>query len=261
VYGDPNGHITIAVFGDSHAEQWMSGLIPPAKAKGWRLVTLTKSACPSIRVNFAEPNFQGDRPSCNLWRKRAFAWIDNHHPDVVLVANSRGYMLLDRNGHRLSRSASAQRWKDALEVTLGSFPASTKAIVLTDTPHFDTDVPVCLRKHLNRISACVTTRSNAIDQLHLDAEKAAAADKGATFANLNDVVCPYDPCPVIIGHFEMWRNASHLTATYARQLAPSVGAMISGVLSTATLMDADTAPTFDINIMATMVGHGCSYRE
>ncbi len=264
VYGDSHGHITIAVFGDSHAEQWMPGLIPPAKAKGWRLVTLTKSACPSIRVNFEEPNFQGDRPACNLWRKRAFAWITQHHPDVVLVANSRGYVLIDGYGHHLTRDQAAQRWKAALEVTLGALPGASKAVVLTDTPHFEKDVPVCLRKPHRRISECETTRARAIDQLHVDIEQQAATDKGATFANLNHVVCPYDPCPVIIGSFEMWRNASHLTATYVTQLAPSVGAMMSGVISSSTpLPSVDTEATLDIELpdMASMTGPGPLFRD
>jgi hypothetical protein len=263
VYGDPNGRVTIAVFGDSHAEQWMPGLIPPAKAKGWRLVTLTKSACPSIRINFEEPNFQGDRPACNLWRKRAFAWIDAHRPDVVLISNTRGYVLIDRQGRRLSRANAAQHWKTALEVTLGSLPNATTAVVLNDTPRFDRNVPLCLGKRHRLISACVAARSDAIDQLHVDVEQAAATDKGAVFADLNSVVCPYDPCPVIIGHFDMWRNASHLTATYVRQLAPSVGAMMADVLTAGGPgpTDIDAPREMELADVASMTGPGRSYRD
>jgi hypothetical protein len=36
----------------------------------------------------------------------------------------------------------------------------------------------------------------------------------------DDLVCSYDPCPVIVGDVLMWRDRSHLTATFARQLAP-----------------------------------------
>ena len=232
VYGDPNGAITIALFGDSHAAQWLPGLIPPAKAKGWRIVVLTKSGCPSARLSFQDLT-PGDEVSCNQWRRRAIVWIGSHLPDVVLVANSRGYVLLDASGLPLPPAESALEWTRGLEETLGSLPSASKAVVRTDIPRFQKDIPACLSAHLDRISACVLARSMAIDQSHIDAETAAAADTGATLANLNGVVCPYDPCPVIVGHFEMWRDGAHLTATYARQLAPSVGAMVSGVLAPA----------------------------
>jgi hypothetical protein len=260
VYGDPNGHLTIALFGDSHAEQWLPGMIPPAKAHGWRIVTLTKSACPAARVNFAEPNFPGDQGPCNHWRRRAIAWIGSHLPDVVLLTSSRGYTLIDGSGHPLFPAQTAEAWKQGLEDTLGRLPGASKAIVLADTPRFGKDVPLCLSKHPNRISACVTPRSHAIDQLHVDAEKQAAADKGATFANLNDVVCPYDPCPVIVGHFVMWRNGSHLTATYAKQLSPSVHAMLSRVVSSAA-PGLPVSSDLEMADVATMMGPGNHWRD
>jgi hypothetical protein len=264
VYGDPNGHLTIALFGDSHAEAWLPGMIPPAKAKGWKIVVLTKSACPSVRVTFAEPNFPGDQPSCNHWRRRAIAWIGSHLPDVVLLTNSRGYVLIDGNGDRLPHVQAQQQWKQGLEETLGALPGASKAVVLTDSPRMHKDVPSCLSAHPNRISACVTPRSHAIDQLHVDVEKQAAADKGATFANLDDVVCPYDPCPVIIGHFVMWRNSSHLTATYVKQLAPSVGAMLSNAISAAppgVPSGSDPPSGVALSDMASMPGPGHRYRD
>jgi hypothetical protein len=231
VFGDRNGHATIVIFGDSHAAQWVPGLIPPAKATGWQIVTLTKSGCPSARIRFEEPNFPGAEQSCNRWRRRGVAWIGSHQPDVVILASSRGYVLIDARGHRLTRSQSAKPWRKGLAQTLGSLPDPSKAVVLSDTPSMRKDVPQCLSANRNRISACERPRSKAIPRVHVDAEKAAAVARGAVFASMNAVVCPYDPCPLIVGHFLMWRNASHLTATYARQLAPSVGAMVSRILS------------------------------
>ncbi len=51
------------------------------------------------------------------------------------------------------------------------------------------------------------------------------------FADLTDVVCPYDPCPVVSGSTLMWRNESHLTATYAQQLWPAMRAVVEGALA------------------------------
>ena len=43
-----------------------------------------------------------------------------------------------------------------------------------------------------------------------------------TMAILSGVVCPYSPCPVVIGDVLAWRNRDHITATFAAQLAPSM---------------------------------------
>jgi hypothetical protein len=48
--------------------------------------------------------------------------------------------------------------------------------------------------------------------------------------SLNDQVSSYDPCPVVVNELMMWRDENHLTATYSRELAPSVAAMISDAL-------------------------------
>ena len=40
----------------------------------------------------------------------------------------------------------------------------------------------------------------------------------------------YDPCPLIVGHFMMWREETHLTATYSKQLAPSLRRLLTPLL-------------------------------
>ena len=44
------------------------------------------------------------------------------------------------------------------------------------------------------------------------------------------VVCPYDPCPIVIGRIMMWRDKSHLTATFTRQLAPFIRRVVAEAL-------------------------------
>ncbi len=70
VVGDSDGSVRITLFGDSHALQWLPALERAAKTRHWRVVTITKSACPSVDVIFEEPNFEGALPSCLEWRRR-----------------------------------------------------------------------------------------------------------------------------------------------------------------------------------------------
>ena len=68
VYGDARSRTTVALFGDSHAMQFFPAVERIAIQRGWRLVVLTKSACPSADVS----SYRGHgRPyhACDSWRR------------------------------------------------------------------------------------------------------------------------------------------------------------------------------------------------
>ena len=233
VYGDPHGKTTVVLFGDSHAQQWMPAASRAGKAKGWRIVVLTKSACPSVQVRFAEPNFPGAQVSCNTWRSRAEAWLRSHPPDLIVVSNSHGYKLIDSAAKPIPKNAREATWQRGLVRTLRAMPHGPILAVLADTPALEANVPVCLAAHPKQISACETPRSSAIDSVHDAAEQATAEAAGASFVSLNNVVCWSDPCPVVTGNVLMWRNQDHLTATFSALLAPSFATMAAGVMAAA----------------------------
>ncbi len=237
VVGDPSGSIRITLFGDSHALQWLPALERIGKARHWKIVTITKSACPSVDVSFQEPYFPGALPSCRMWRERGSRWIRSHHQDLVIISNSRGYRLIDGRGSLIPASRRHEPWGRGLARTLETMPVDQEILVLGDTPLPRVDVPACLRAHPKRIDACVRRRSRTTSEAHDVAERAAADAHGATFGSLSLAVCPYDPCPVIVSDRLIWRDRSHLTATYARQLAPSLRKLIVSVIG------ASAAPT------------------
>lgn len=231
VYGDAGGSRTIAIFGDSHAQQWIPGLIRAANQRGWRIVAITKSACPSVHVPFQAIAFPDSGPACETWRMRGEAWLRSHPPDVLIVSNSRGYRVTDENGKRLRGSAWEERWKAGLAETLDNVPAPSAIVVLGDSPHLKDDPPRCLAGSGVRISDCQTARKVAWRTEHDDTEAAAAADAGARFVSLNDRICSYDPCPVVVNQLLMWRNNSHLTATYTAELAPAFAEIVEEALA------------------------------
>ena len=54
VYGDADSSDTIVLTGDSHAAQWLPALERLARERGWRLVAVTKSACPAVRMTVCD---------------------------------------------------------------------------------------------------------------------------------------------------------------------------------------------------------------
>jgi hypothetical protein len=184
-------------------------------------VIITKSACTPVEVRFATPVFPGSAASCDRWRASAIRWLRANRPDVIIVASSVGYRLVDRSGRRITHKPTISRlWGDGWAATLSALPAGSAKAILGDTPHLRIDPPVCLAANPRRIASCQTPRARGF-RLSRDAtEREVAAAQGATFLDPDDLVCSYDPCPVIVGDVLMWRDRSHLTATFARQLAP-----------------------------------------
>ena len=82
-----------------------------------------------------------------------------------------------------------------------------------------------------RITLRTPRRGQALFPEHDEAERQTAEANGASFASLTEHVCPYDPCPIVSESTLMWRNESHLTATFARQLWPAMRRVVRDALA------------------------------
>jgi hypothetical protein len=226
--------VSVVLFGDSHALQWLPALERAGQQEGWKVVALTKAACPPVAVEFGRKELGADA-SCIEWRGRALDWLAEEPPEVLLLAGAgRVYKLLDGDGERLLDDAALAEWQRGLAETLAALPESSSAVVLADTPLMRLNPVSCLEADPGDMSACVTSRSAALGGGLDEAERSAAEAAGATFASLSELVCPYDPCPVVIGDVLLWRNADHITATFAAQLAPAMRELVLAALAAAS---------------------------
>ncbi len=62
-------------------------------------------------------------------------------------------------------------------------------------------------------------------------ERAAVKATGAGLVNLNDLICPADPCPAVVNGMIVLRDTHHLTATFARSLAPALDRALTRILA------------------------------
>jgi SGNH domain (fused to AT3 domains)/Bacterial TSP3 repeat len=229
-YGHASGARTVVLYGDSHAVQWLPALIKWATHYGWRVVSITKSACTAVEVRFRDSLYVGSYETCAAWRASAEAWIAAADPELVVMSDSRGYTVLDDDGGSLSNAQRHEHWQQGLERVIAGFPHPSRVVVIADTPRQTVSVPRCLKAHMKRISACVRARAAAINETHDAIEHAAARATGATFVSLNRKVCSYDPCPVVVDELLLWRDQTHLTATFARTLWPSLDVQLRKVV-------------------------------
>lgn len=205
---------TMALFGDSHAAQWVPALEAYARDRGVRLETQTKRSCPS--VDMPKDNEGNPFTACDDWREQVIDALNDAPPDLIVIANSRD--------HRPSAGGSAlEAWNEGLERTLSALPEESQVVVIADTPLFDETPSFCLSGHLDDAEACARPRREALDEPWRDAEEQTALANGAAYVDLNRYLCS-DVCGLIIGPYLLYRDRNHLSTTISTALAAPLGA-------------------------------------
>ena len=72
--------------------------------------------------------------------------------------------------------------------------------------------------HPTSVLACATPVESAINAAWLQVEQDLAAAEGIGFIDPTPWVCPSSPCPAVFGNLLVYRDAGHLTATFAAAL-------------------------------------------
>lgn len=242
-YGRDDAPTRVAIFGDSHALQWLPALDKAGRREGWAITALTKSACPSVDVTFSGAAYDEYAKPCRRWRSAALEWLAENPHEVVIISNAGRYPLTDEAGQRVRGDAKEPLWQAGLERVLQALPADTTSVVLADTPNLRRNPVTCLAQPGVLISDCTTRRGQALFPEHDAAERETAEANDAVFASLTENVCPYDPCPVVSESTLMWRNESHLTATFAQQLWPPVRDIVRDALERSAERDPEAAGT------------------
>ena len=222
VYGDPNGAVTIALLGDSHAAQWFPPLQKIALARHWRLVVETKQGCtPASVLVYNAGLLKRAYTECSTWRTAALARLVKERPQFVLTSGNFGNIVVE-NGKNLDDADSVTATTAGMAATLKQLTAvGAKVLVLRDTPRPGIDIPDCVSSAGQSLAKCATDRTVALSGASTGVEQAAAKQvKGAGYVDLDTSVCPSDPCAPIIGNVLVYRDPDHMTATYAGTLRP-----------------------------------------
>jgi hypothetical protein len=98
--------------------------------------------------------------------------------------------------------------------------AHIPVIALRETPVMSQDVAECVSAHRDSLNLCTTPRVKALRTAHI-MQSAGAGMPGVAVIDLTlTAVCPVLECPPVIGNVLVYRDTHHLTAEYARSLAP-----------------------------------------
>ena len=199
-YAELDSQKTMVLYGDSHAAQWFPALAEIASRSGYKLVSLTKSACPSVDVVRSDQGaFKMSR--CKKWREDSIQRIKMMKPDI-LVMSSFQYFAQPRQFQDRDKW-----WDDGQRKLLAQVKnASPNLIYLTDTPHPARDIPACLTN--NSISECnKTERSKNL------------SISGFEVIDPNSWLCSRT-CPAVKDGVVAYRDASHISVDIAIALIP-----------------------------------------
>ncbi len=211
VYGNPNGAITVALVGDSHAAQWFPALEVLAQRHGWRLVVFTKISCRFTDLPIYSRDLKREYTECEQWRELVVGQLQALKPDVVVVSAARGMATIN------PADDSPVRQGEGMARLLARIPG--RHAIIVDTPQSHVEVPACLSSHISDTRPCDTPRDVAVSWRYLLLERTAARIDGATLINMTDVLCPGDVCPAVLGGYIVLRDVFHLTATFSASLA------------------------------------------
>ena len=221
-YGPATNDTTVVLFGDSHAAHWFPAFDSVATLRGWRLVNLTKTGCPSVDVIL---NNLGRRyVECEEWRRYAIDRIVKLHPSMVVLANDRVYnVVLGEKKPLTDTSVVARReWHDGLVKTLTALvPSRARLLVLEDTPQPGYDVPRCLVKYIDDPTKCdAPTRRALHPGMTMLERHAASVVPGVTYFSMNAHLCDETTCPVSRGSMVRFADKDHLAVKFSASLAP-----------------------------------------
>jgi len=205
-YGDLTSKTTIVLYGDSHAAQWFPALEELANERGFKLVSLTKSACPSVDVPRAD---QGafKNAHCEKWRDNSIDRIKKLRPAAVIMSSFQYFT--PPSGY----SDANKWWNDGQVRLLDALRGSSEHLIyISDTPRPKRDIPNCLASRDSH--SCDSTEKTIVKII-----------PGFEKIDPTPWLCS-NYCPAIQNGYVVYRDASHISVAAALALKPQLEAAL-----------------------------------
>jgi peptidoglycan/LPS O-acetylase OafA/YrhL len=243
-YGDTTSPATVVLFGDSHATHWFPALESAAWARRFRLVSMSKSACPAASVRLANEQLGRGYVECDRWRERALRQIVALRPAVVVISSFSAYLALpgERNPWRVGLAT----WKVGLQRTVARLDAAgIRVVVLSDVPRAPYNIPSCLARaawnpFLYRDDCDFPRASERIELAHKMDLEVATLVPSTRVLDLTDVICPTETCDPEEDGMVRYRDSHHLTTRYSASLADILASRLLPAGATGTSVSLTT---------------------
>jgi peptidoglycan/LPS O-acetylase OafA/YrhL len=229
-FGDRGSSTVVALLGDSHAQHWLGGLDQAGREHHWRIVAMVKGGCPVADMSeLGSGRFTRYYRECARYREAMLRRIVATKPAAVILASWDHYIPPD--GEVEDWQVTPEMWRRGLRRTYERLVAAgLHTITIRDVPRAGFDVPACLSRRAAALPfarECTYERRTAFAPRAVAAQEAAARGLPVQIVDMNDQVCATARCPVVQGGVVVFTDDNHLTASFARSVAPVLGDRIA----------------------------------
>jgi peptidoglycan/LPS O-acetylase OafA/YrhL len=201
--GDTTSQKTIVLVGDSHAMMWLPAVLELAWRDGWVVIPILRTGCrPDRWVTNEGP------ASCRAWYRWAIREVRLLHPRIALIGGSIG----ERPSTAVPAAADGTI---AMARALDPYGA---VVVIGDPEGLNEEPRDCLLSSHASMATC-TTRWPPTTLRSYDRVAATMRRLGIGFIATRGFFCFERQCPAVIGNTIAYWDHSHITATYALQIA------------------------------------------
>jgi hypothetical protein len=160
-------------------------------------------------------------PTCSRWREDVQAALLADPPDVVLL--TAGDPVLESDAQNRERAQGfATAWQPLRD-------AGIQLVIIDDSARPDKDIRECVFDNPSELRRCSFDRTTA---LRAGANLRAAAQPDDPILDMNDLICPADPCPAVIGQTVVFQDSNHLSQEYVRTLLRPFGQRLRDIVTT-----------------------------
>jgi hypothetical protein len=213
-FGRARAKYTVALVGNSHSAQWLMPLRRWADQYDFRIVTFLIPKCFAIDEVVEVSGDKQENQGCYDWGQWAQHETNKLKPDLI-VTSERTYKkpVKDEGGGVYAT------WKAGYERYLKGWTGHGRhVLIIRDNPVPGKPVPPCLAAHPHKLSKCAGDRSTWLKPDSLVAAAHALDTSLVRTVDLSDHMCTDTTCPGVIGGICVYRDHSHMTATWIRSL-------------------------------------------
>lgn len=208
VSGNQEGAIEIVLVGGSHSLHWLPALQRIARLEpSLKIISLTKGNCPltlsAEQLNLAEEDV------CLSWSRQVIDRIHQIDPAAVVTLLTTTNPTADHPRERIP-PGFRHVW-DSM--------AGIPVIAIRDTPRADFDILACVDRFGAEAERCTIDEASIMTATIMDNMD---LPPNVHPVDLLDSFCRQGVCPPVRNGLLVYRDDSHLTATYAESLAPSL---------------------------------------
>jgi peptidoglycan/LPS O-acetylase OafA/YrhL len=215
--GDPDGPRVLAI-GDSHNNVYLPLYESLAKEQGWQVDVTGRSGCSWGTREQENPSAEAAR-ECGVWKERVAGLLASGPAyDVILTTSKQtGGLAVPESGES-AEEATVAGLRDAWE---SQIERGTTVVAIRDNPVAREDVLQCVETQgIDAAEACALPLDRAFAG-HDALAEAVRRTPGSVLVDVRDLMCDR-VCRPVIGNVAVYRDWSHMTATFVRTLVPTM---------------------------------------